>query len=311
MAKTPISKPAAKPAARPTPTDRLVEAHEKISALAAENASLKAAAGPAGQRPTTAPGSAPMAPRVPPASTKPGMIEAGVAAALLLFGILAGLAISPQINWGKVVQAPTKVEQPAAPTEEKKTSAEQPAKLADRLDQPAEEPVKVGEEHILLSPAEEQVAQADEPVQEETYAPSAHDVEVMCGWKAGRAAGMLPADRANQFAQCEQPDYWSEQQPTTQLAGMYQQQEQIVPPLQYNRQQPRRGCKIPGSVYVDQLGACILRITDPVAVQKILPDREDDPNCRGKPVGFRYDIRIPPRNGMPAGIAHQVCGVRQ
>ena len=279
--------------------------------------------GPAGQRPTTAPGAAPMAPRVPPATpTSPKSSDYTrikvvamliLLLAILYFGFMIGLILFAEIGWGKVAPfAPTKVEQSAfVPTEEKKTPTEQPAKLADRLDQPAEEPVKVGEEHILLSPAEEQVAQADEPVQEETYAPSAHDVEVMCGWKAGRAAGMLPADRANQFAQCEQPDYWSEQQPTTQLAGMYQQQEQIVPPLQYNRQQPRRGCKIPGSVYVDQLGACILRITDPVAVQKILPDREDDPNCRGKPVGFRYDIRIPPRNGMPAGIAHQVCGVRQ
>jgi len=295
----------------PTPTDRLVEAHEEIVRLAAENAALKAAAGPAhgttpGPRPTTAPGAAPMAPRVPPATpTSPKYASGGkgtaIAAALLLAGLLAGLAIS-QINRVEKVApfAPTKVEQSTlVPTEEKKTSAEQPVnKLADQLEQVVEKPQ-------LPQPAEEQEVPQAEPALE-MYFPSAHDVEVMCGWKAGRAAGMLPEDRADKFVRCEeeadQPPVADEQQPamSTQLAGMYQQ-----------GQQPRRGCKIPGSVYVDQLGACILRITDPVAVQKILPDREDDPNCRGKPVGFRYDIRIPPRNGMPAGIAHQVCGVRQ
>jgi len=228
MAKTPISKPAAKPAARPTPTDRLVEAHEKISALAAENASLKAAAGPAGQRPTTAPGSAPMAPRVPPASTKPGMIEAGVAAALLLFGILAGLAISPQINWGKVVQAPTKVEQPAAPTEEKKTSAEQPAKLADRLDQPVEEPVKVreGEEPILLPPAEKQVVEDNQQL--------LVDLKTRCKGLVDRIpVGKMSAEELNQLMNwCDSarqtPPQQVEEQPAEeqqkQLAGNYQPQ---------------------------------------------------------------------------------------
>ncbi|MBI2004840.1 hypothetical protein HYS79_01605 [Patescibacteria group bacterium] len=292
---------------RPTPTDRLVEAHEEIVRLAAENAALKAATGPA-------PGATPE----PPDSPKPksgGKMKTVIIVVLFLVGLLAGLFSFfmaglgiLRSNWllESTYFAPTKIELPATPTEEKKTSVEQPTKkLADRLDQPVEEPVKIGEEQILPPPAEEQVVQADQPASQEealqTYAPSSHDVEVMCGWKAGRAAGMLPEDRANQFARCEQPPVADEPQPV-QLAGMYQGQQQ---------QQGRRGCKIPGSVFVREIGACVLHISDPVAVQKIMPDRADDPNCRGKPAGYRYDIQIPPRNGMPAGIAHQVCGVRQ
>lgn len=74
--------------------------------------------------------------------------------------------------------------------------------------------------------------------------------------------------------------------------------------------QAGRHCTVPGTVYVAQVDACILHVTDPATVQREVPDMADDPNCRGKPPGFRYDKLVPPQHGYPAGVAHMVCGVR-
>lgn len=69
-------------------------------------------------------------------------------------------------------------------------------------------------------------------------------------------------------------------------------------------------CEIPGSVFVAEVGSCILHVTDPAEIAKATPPvTRNDSRCAGKPSGFRYDTPVVGPHGM-RGIAHHVCGTR-
>ena len=68
-------------------------------------------------------------------------------------------------------------------------------------------------------------------------------------------------------------------------------------------------CTVAGSVYVAAVGGCVLHVTDVKEISKVSPDVANDPNCKGKPAGHKYDKRVIGPDGAP-GIAHQVCGKR-
>lgn len=71
-------------------------------------------------------------------------------------------------------------------------------------------------------------------------------------------------------------------------------------------------CTVENSVYVDAIGTCVFRMTDPKEVRKFSPDRGDDPRCVGKPAGYRYDEAVTdPAHPGRKGIAHRVCGQRR
>ncbi|MDO8514729.1 MAG: hypothetical protein Q7S50_04245 [bacterium] len=68
-------------------------------------------------------------------------------------------------------------------------------------------------------------------------------------------------------------------------------------------------CLVLDSVYVDQIDACVRRETNVAELQKVSPDLNNDPNCKGKPPGHRYDKAVIGPDGAK-GIAHVVCGTR-
>lgn len=69
-------------------------------------------------------------------------------------------------------------------------------------------------------------------------------------------------------------------------------------------------CSVPGSVYIDAVGGCVLHVTDRAEIARAIPpETADDPNCKGKPVGFKYDKPVTGPRGEK-GIAHMVCGAR-
>ncbi len=69
-------------------------------------------------------------------------------------------------------------------------------------------------------------------------------------------------------------------------------------------------CTVAGSIWIEQLDACVLRVTDVAEINKVTPaDTANDPMCEGKPVGWKYDTHVVGPNGMK-GVAHHVCGVR-
>ena len=174
-----------------------------------------------------------MAPRVvppaTPASPKQGrMMVSAFATILLLTSLVAGLMLGTflsQTDWWRLGQfTPAKVEQPAGPTEEKKTSAERLA---------------------LLLPAEEQVAQVEQPVpppppaEEQVVEDNQRllvDLKTRCEGLADRIpVGKMSAEELNQLMNwCDSarqtPPQQVEEQPAEeqqkQLAGNYQPQDE-------------------------------------------------------------------------------------
>lgn len=65
-----------------------------------------------------------------------------------------------------------------------------------------------------------------------------------------------------------------------------------------------------GTKFIAEAGVCIAHVTDRAEIAKALPpDLSDDPNCVGKPAGYRYDKPVTGPDGAK-GVAHIVCGTR-
>lgn len=84
----------------------------------------------------------------------------------------------------------------------------------------------------------------------------------------------------------------------------------LTPPMDApSPEQSAPVCDVPGSTFVKEIGRCIYTMTNPVEVQKYSADVQNDPKCKGKPAGFRYDEQVQNERG-DVGIAHRVCGSR-
>jgi|SRR3989344_801303 len=68
-------------------------------------------------------------------------------------------------------------------------------------------------------------------------------------------------------------------------------------------------CTVPGTVWIPQVGGCVKHVTNIAEIQKVVPDTDNDPQCRGKPPGHTYDKSVVGPDGA-SGVAHIVCGRR-
>ena len=69
-------------------------------------------------------------------------------------------------------------------------------------------------------------------------------------------------------------------------------------------------CPLPNTKYIAAVGGCVEHVTSVAEINKATPaDTANDPNCKGKPVGHKYDTFVTGPDGR-RGVAHHVCGVR-
>jgi hypothetical protein len=73
---------------------------------------------------------------------------------------------------------------------------------------------------------------------------------------------------------------------------------------------PEHVCDIAGSVYVEQIGACVEHVIDRDRVEAVSPTIPNGRRCAHKPIGFKFDVEVVGPDGRK-GIAHHHCAAPQ
>lgn len=64
------------------------------------------------------------------------------------------------------------------------------------------------------------------------------------------------------------------------------------------------------TVWSKEAGACVVRRTDVAHLEKWSPSKQDDEQCRGKPVGHKYTVTVTDPATKGVGVVTRVCGTR-